>query len=316
MTAPCGSAPAAAPWPSPRRSWSPTRSPPAPAVRSSWSRSPRTATPRREALDPDRRHRRVRLRAARRAARRRGRPRRALAQGPADRPARAASLLAAVPAARGPARRPGRPRRADPRRAADRRPGRHRVARGGPPSCARSASASRSSTSAATSTPGCGWSPTASSTPSCSPAPGWPGSAGSTRSPRCSTRSRCCPPPARARWRSSAVLRTTRRTPRSPRPARGARRCRDPARRDRRAHPARRPGSRLLGPRRGLRRSQPRASTSLSCTCGPSSVLSTAPRSVRLSATGPLDEAARIGRDLAAELLAEGAADLMWERVL
>lgn len=37
--------------------------------------------------------------------------------------------------------------------------------------------------------------------------------------------------------------------------------------------------------------------------------------SIRLSATGPLDEAARIGRDLAAELLAEGAADLMWERV-
>jgi hydroxymethylbilane synthase len=37
--------------------------------------------------------------------------------------------------------------------------------------------------------------------------------------------------------------------------------------------------------------------------------------SVRLSATGPLDEAERIGRDLAADLLAEGAADLMWERV-
>lgn len=37
--------------------------------------------------------------------------------------------------------------------------------------------------------------------------------------------------------------------------------------------------------------------------------------SVRLSATGPLDEAPRIGRDLAADLLAEGAADLMWERV-
>jgi hydroxymethylbilane synthase len=36
---------------------------------------------------------------------------------------------------------------------------------------------------------------------------------------------------------------------------------------------------------------------------------------IRLSATGPLDEAARIGRDLAADLLAEGAADLMWERV-
>ncbi|HEX7188695.1 MAG TPA: hydroxymethylbilane synthase [Actinomycetes bacterium] len=37
--------------------------------------------------------------------------------------------------------------------------------------------------------------------------------------------------------------------------------------------------------------------------------------SVRLSATGPLVEAARIGRDLAADLLAEGAADLMLERV-
>jgi hydroxymethylbilane synthase len=37
--------------------------------------------------------------------------------------------------------------------------------------------------------------------------------------------------------------------------------------------------------------------------------------SVRLSATGPLDEAARIGRDLATVLLDEGAADLMWERV-
>jgi hydroxymethylbilane synthase len=37
--------------------------------------------------------------------------------------------------------------------------------------------------------------------------------------------------------------------------------------------------------------------------------------SVRLSATGPLDEAARIGRALATELLAEGAADLMLEHV-
>lgn len=37
--------------------------------------------------------------------------------------------------------------------------------------------------------------------------------------------------------------------------------------------------------------------------------------SVRLSASGPLDEAARIGRDLAGVLLDEGAADLMWERV-
>ncbi len=46
--------------------------------------------------------------------------------------------------------------------------------------------------------------PTASSTPSCWPGPGWPGSAGSRRSPRCSTRSRCCPRPRRARWPWSA----------------------------------------------------------------------------------------------------------------
>ncbi|UGQ09225.1 hydroxymethylbilane synthase [Yinghuangia sp. ASG 101] len=38
-------------------------------------------------------------------------------------------------------------------------------------------------------------------------------------------------------------------------------------------------------------------------------------RSVRLSATGPLDEAASLGRELAAEMLARGAAGLMGERV-
>ncbi|MCF2528430.1 hydroxymethylbilane synthase [Yinghuangia soli] len=37
--------------------------------------------------------------------------------------------------------------------------------------------------------------------------------------------------------------------------------------------------------------------------------------SVRLSATGPLDEAASLGRELAAEMLARGAAGLMGERV-
>jgi hydroxymethylbilane synthase len=37
--------------------------------------------------------------------------------------------------------------------------------------------------------------------------------------------------------------------------------------------------------------------------------------SVRLSATGPLDDAAEIGRRLATELLDDGAAELMWERV-
>ena len=65
-----------------RRRWSATGS----AARSSWSRSPPTATVQAAApLEPDRRHRRLRLRAARRPARRRGRRRRALAQGPADR---------------------------------------------------------------------------------------------------------------------------------------------------------------------------------------------------------------------------------------
>ncbi len=59
---------------------------------------------------------------------------------------------------------------------------------------------------------------TARSTPSCSPGPASPGSAGSTRSPRCSTRCRCCPRPGRARWRSSAAATTpswSRRSPRS-----------------------------------------------------------------------------------------------------
>ena len=249
MTARSGSAPAAAPWPPRRRSWSPPRSPRAPAARSSWSRSRRTATPSRAPLDPDRRHRRLRQpRCATRCS-----PARSTSPSTRSRtcrPPRADGvLLAAVPP------------REDPRDVLVARdgltlgelppgarsaPGR----RAGPPSCARSASASTSSRSAATSTPGCGWSPTASSTPSCWPAPGWPGSAGSTRSPRCSTRSRCFPPPARGRWRVECRGRTTRAAPSSP--AAGST-TPPPGRRDRRAHPARRPGGRLLGPRRGPR---------------------------------------------------------------
>ena len=72
------------------------------------------------------------------------------------------------------------------------------------PSCTPSASAWRSRTSVATSTPASARSAPGSTTPSCSRGPGWPGSAGSTRRPRCSTRCRCSPPPGRVRWRSSA----------------------------------------------------------------------------------------------------------------
>ena len=145
-------------------------------------------------------------RPARRPARGRGRPRRALAQGPArprptprhrarrrarcarTRATRSSPATASPSASCPPAPRvgtglaaPGRPAaRARPR------PGRRRH----PRQRRHPARQGRRR---------------ASSTPSCSPAPGWPGSAGSTRSPRCSTRCRCCPPPARARWRSSAA---------------------------------------------------------------------------------------------------------------
>ena len=97
----------------------------------------------------------------------------------------------------------------------------------GSPSCARSASAWRSSRSGATSTPAsAGWRAggRATWTPSCSRAPGWPGSAGSPRSPRPST------PPGAA---GSRAGRPRRRVPPSDarpatrRPARGpaARAC-------------------------------------------------------------------------------------------
>ena len=46
--------------------------------------------------------------------------------------------------------------------------------------------------------------PQASSMPSCSPTPGWPGSAGSTWSARCSSPRRCCRPRVRVRWPWSA----------------------------------------------------------------------------------------------------------------
>ena len=109
------------------------------------------------------------------------------------------------PGAGGPARRARRPRRADPRRAAAGRA----VGTGSPRRVAQLEALGlglelvpirgnvdtrhRARCRAA------------SSTPSCSPRPGCAGSAASTRSPRCSTRCRCCPRPPRARWRSSAA---------------------------------------------------------------------------------------------------------------
>ena len=135
--------------------------------------------------------------AARRAARRASRRRGALAARTC-RPRPSRGIVDRRRAgARGPARRAGRPRRPDARRAAGRRRASAPARRGGPPSCARSGSASTSSPIRGNvDTRIAQGRPTASSTPSCWPAPGWPGSAGWTRSPRCSTRCRCCPRPA------------------------------------------------------------------------------------------------------------------------
>ena len=125
----------------------------------------------------DRRHRRVRHRGPGRAARRAGR-RRSCTRSRTCRQRRSPGIaVAAVPA------------REDPSDALCARdgltlatlPAGARVGTGSPRRAAQllappagSAGACRS---AATSTPGCGWSPTAGWTPWCSPPPGWPGSA-------------------------------------------------------------------------------------------------------------------------------------------
>ena len=109
-------------------------------------------------------------------------------------------------AARRPAGRAGRPGRRQARRPAGRAPGSAPARRAGPPSCA-------------TLRPGPAAGPdprqrghpagqdrrTARSTRSCWPTRAWPGSAGSTRSARSSSRTRCCPRPGRARWPWSAA---------------------------------------------------------------------------------------------------------------
>ena len=129
-----------------------------------------------------------------------------------------------------------------------------------------------------------------------------------------STPSRCFPPPARGRWRSSAAARTTQARPRSPTCSTCSTTPRPGSSSPRSApcSPYWKPAARPLS---GPSEKQPTASTDpelyLRAVVSPAD----GSASVRLSATGPLDEAARIGRDLAADLLAEGAADLMWERV-
>ena len=229
--------------------------------------------------------------------------------------ARAASLLAAVPLREDPrdvlVARDG----LDPRRAAAPAPGSAPARRAGPRSCAPSASASRSWPSAATSTPGSGWSRDGELDAVVL------ARAGLARLGRLDEVTevhrpdrRCCPPPARARWRSSAASDDA-----ADRSADLLGVLDDAATRlavtaERTLLAALEAG--CSAPVGALRRSRRRTGEHTpSCTCAPSSVPLDGSAQVRLSATGPLDEAARIGRDLAADLLAEGAADLMGERV-
>ena len=147
-------------------------------------------------------------------------------------------------------------------------------------------------------------------TPSCSPAPGWPGSAGSTRSPRCSTRCRCCPPPGRARWRSSAAADDDLAAAVRARSTTRARR----AAVDRRARRARRPSRPAARPRSGPWPRSPRATTATSSGCG----RWRSPPTARSPYGGPPPVARttppRLGRQLAEEMLADGASTLIEEQ--
>ena len=235
---------------------------------------------------------------------RRRRRRRALAQGPAHRARRRASRWPPYRRARTRATCSS-PATGSPSASCRPAPGRHRLAAPGRPAARARPRPRGRRASAATSTPGSRKVAAGESTPSSSPAPGWPGSAGSTRSPRCSTRCRCCPPPGRVRWRSSAAPTTTSlaaelgraRRPAHPRRASTAERAvlADP--RGRLLRPGRGPGRGGRGRRRrravGARRRARRP---------------TARSSVRMSATGAPSDAAGVGPRLASEMLAEGAA--------
>ena len=252
----------------------------------------------------DRRHRRLRRRAAPGPARRRGRPRRALAQGPADR-ARARPGRRRDPGARGPARRARRPRRpapsascrpaavvgtGSPRRAAQLAAlGLGLRGRGRPRQRRHPASRLVSDGALDARRPG-------------------PRRPGPARPPRRghrgrSTRSRCCRPRARARWPSSAAPTTRRRRRRRRAPSTTP----TPA-------PASPPSGRCSPPSRPAapRRSAPwprssRARTASSCRCARSSA---AVDGVVRPAPLPRRAGRRrraLGRELAAVLLADGA---------
>ena len=142
--------------------------------------------------------------------RRRGGPHRALVQGPPDGAGRRHPARGRADP-RGRSRRPRRPRRRDPRASSPAVPASEPVRRGGARSCSRHGRISRSSASAAMSTPASDGSTTptttAASTGSCSRRPGWSGSAGSARRPSCCRWSRGRPRPrrARSRWRSGRM---------------------------------------------------------------------------------------------------------------
>ena len=276
-------------------------------ARPSWSRSAPRATPHAEPLAQIG-GTGVFVSALREALlRRRGRPGGALAQGPAHR-ARRGHRAGRRARPRGPARRRGRPRRAHPRRAARRAPASAPAPRAGSPRSRRSASGSSSSASAATWTPGSARWPPASSTRSCSPAPAWPGWAASTRRPRCSTRSRCCPRRVRERSRWSAgptatsvdVVRSALDDPHT-------RACVEAERAllaELEAGCSAPVGALAevaegdLGDELWVR----------AVALSPDGALS-----VRRSASGPLDDAVGVGQKLAAEMLADGAAELISE---
>ena len=117
------------------------------------------------------------------------------------------------------------------------------------------------------------------STPWCWPAPGCRASAGWTTSPRRSTRCRCCPPPGRVPWRSSAASDDAD----AGGAARRARRRRRPGLRDRRARAAGRPRGRVHRPGRRAGRGRRGRGRASSCRCGRSS----APRTGRSSCAAP-----------------------------
>ena len=182
--------------------------------------------------------------------RRRGRLRRPLAQGPADRAARRASSLAAVPQREDPRDVARRPRRPEARRPAPRAPRSAPARRAAWPSSTRTPGPGldiETVRSAATSTPGSATSATGELDAVVLAARrAQPARAGSTRSTDFLVRRHDA---ARARP-GGAGGRVRRRTTRTSLAALGrARRPAHPGRRDRRARPARRPGGRLLAHR-------------------------------------------------------------------